>query len=332
MKESVWFSFSCTSTGTVVTSCDLCHSEASCLKSHGRGDTFSSHALSCACKEGFVGDGLMCYDVKLCSDSSCCEDGYQWSPDRGCVDTDECSLKNSPCRPPQVCRNTPGSFECLEPFANTESSPSSQSVQFSCGNTLCPLGMDCIRYNGTSRCADPCLYHTWLNDEWRSTDNPSTANHHCDRDVEWQGWYRLFLGQTNAQIPEKCIPDDRCGTSSPLSLTTPHPTQQDLIVNGSVCGTWLGECCRLKSPPVHVKLCHGGYYVYKLFRPYGCDLAYCAGRLLSYLKHLYSVATISNLHFKSGLWTGLKNEHKIRNFWILYVLGQNQNTEVMGTS
>ncbi|XP_074521444.1 uromodulin-like [Halichoeres trimaculatus] len=122
--------------GTLVTSCDSCHDEAHCLESRERGDTSNSHTLSCACKEGFVGDGLMCYDVQHCSDSSCCEDGYQWSPDRGCVDTDECSLKDSPCKPPQVCRNTPGSFECLEPSPNTRSTAEGE-VRLVSGHSSC---------------------------------------------------------------------------------------------------------------------------------------------------------------------------------------------------
>ncbi|XP_074521549.1 uncharacterized protein LOC141787165 [Halichoeres trimaculatus] len=218
----------------------------------------------------------MCYDVKHCSDSSCCEDGYQWSPDRGCVDTDECSLKDSPCRPSQVCQNTPGSFECLEPSPNTRSSPSSQSVQFSCGNTSCPLGTDCINFNGTVHCADPCLYHTRLNDEWRSTNNTSTDNPRCDQYVSWQGWYQLRLGQISAQIPERCIAENRCGTHAPMWITTPHPTQVDQIVNRTVCNSWSGSCCRFSPHIIHVKLCYGGFYVYKLVQPSNCYLAYCA--------------------------------------------------------
>uniref|UniRef100_A0A674ML82 Deleted in malignant brain tumors 1 protein-like n=1 Tax=Takifugu rubripes TaxID=31033 RepID=A0A674ML82_TAKRU len=110
------------SVGTLVTSCDSCHDEATCLETKDRGDSFLK--LSCACKDGFVGDGLTCYDQKLCSDSDCCAQGYQWSAERGCEDTDECSLPDSPCQPPQVCRNTLGSYECLQPPSRTKSGPS----------------------------------------------------------------------------------------------------------------------------------------------------------------------------------------------------------------
>ncbi len=78
----------------------------------------------------------MCYDTKLCSDSSCCSKGYHWSEDSGCVDTDECSLADSPCAPSQVCRNTPGSFKCLQPSSSR--GLSSQSVQLS-NATVVPI-------------------------------------------------------------------------------------------------------------------------------------------------------------------------------------------------
>nr|XP_020510045.1 uromodulin-like isoform X1 [Labrus bergylta] len=268
--------FTVRTSGTLVSSCDSCHDEAACHESKERGDTFSNQTLSCLCNDGFVGDGLMCYSIKLCSDSSCCKEGYQWSPDRGCVDTDECSLTDSPCKPSQVCTNTPGSFVCLEPSPSSRSGPSSQSVQFSCGSTVCPSGTDCVRMNGTLQCADPCQEYTVLNDDWRSTNNTSTQNLHCDQHVDWQGWYRLFLGQTSAQIPERCVAENSCGTHAPLWITTPHPTQSGQIVSRTVCGSWLGSCCFFSSHTIHVKLCYGNYFVYKLVRPISCSLAYCA--------------------------------------------------------
>uniref|UniRef100_A0A3Q3F322 ZP domain-containing protein n=1 Tax=Labrus bergylta TaxID=56723 RepID=A0A3Q3F322_9LABR len=273
--KSFYFTIVVLCTGTLVSSCDSCHDEAACHESKERGDTFSNQTLSCLCNDGFVGDGLMCYSIKLCSDSSCCKEGYQWSPDRGCVDTDECSLTDSPCKPSQVCTNTPGSFVCLEPSPSSRSGPSSQSVQFSCGSTVCPSGTDCVRMNGTLQCADPCQEYTVLNDDWRSTNNTSTQNLHCDQHVDWQGWYRLFLGQTSAQIPERCVAENSCGTHAPLWITTPHPTQSGQIVSRTVCGSWLGSCCFFSSHTIHVKLCYGNYFVYKLVRPISCSLAYC---------------------------------------------------------
>jgi len=260
--------------GTLVSSCDSCHDEATCQESQERGDTFTGQALSCVCKDGFVGDGLICYNTILCSDSSCCSQGYHWSADSGCVDTDECSLPDSPCAPPQICLNTPGSFECRQPSSSSRSVRSPRSVQFNCGNNVCPLGMDCIS-NG-NRCADPCNHYTVLNDEWRSTNNTSNQILHCDQDVNWQGWYRLFLGQTSAQIPERCIDEGSCGTHASMWIVEPHPTQSNVIVNRTVCSSWDGSCCWVSSHQIHVKRCYGNYYVYKLERPTSCHYAYCA--------------------------------------------------------
>lgn len=269
-----WNAVTNLSAGTPVTSCDSCHGKATCLESQERGDTFTGHALSCICKDGFVGDGLTCYDPKLCSDSSCCDRGYHWSSEKGCAEIDECSLPNSPCTPPQICHNTPGSYECLEPSSKNRAAASSQSVQFYCGNTVCPSGMDCIN----SQCVDPCQNYATLNDDWRSTNNTNTEVLHCDRDINWQGWYRLFLNQTSARIPERCVESYSCGTHAPLWITQPHPTWSGEIVNRTVCNDWSGSCCHFQSHTIHVKLCHANYYVYKLVKPYTCNLAYCAGK------------------------------------------------------
>ncbi|KAM9856942.1 uncharacterized protein ACBR49_000608 [Aulostomus maculatus] len=260
-------------TGTLVSSCDSCHDDATCLESRERGDSFGIQAFSCVCTDGFVGDGLNCYNREHCSGSSCCSQGYQWAPDMGCVDTDECSLPDSPCTASQVCRNTPGSFECLEASPQARSASSSQSVRFSCGGAACPEGMDCISGNS---CADPCDNYTVLNDEWRSVNYVGNSIIACDQDVNWQGWYRLFLGNTSTHIPERCIPDYRCGTHAPLWITEAHPSQSNVIVNRTVCNNWNGNCCYFPSHSIHVKLCYGSYYVYKLVQPSTCHLAYCA--------------------------------------------------------
>ncbi|XP_028258249.1 deleted in malignant brain tumors 1 protein-like isoform X2 [Parambassis ranga] len=270
--------FTASTSDVLVTSCDSCHDEAICLDLRERGDSFANQALSCVCKDGFVGDGITCYDTKLCSDSSCCSQGYNWSPYRGCVDIDECSLPHSPCPSPQICYNTAGSFECMEPPHMTRSAVSSQSFQFGCGGRVCPLGMDCISTNGSARCADPCAHYTVLNDEWRSTNNSISngGTSHCDQHITWKGWYRLFLGQYSAQIPERCVERNRCGTNAPMWITEPHPTQSNEIVNRTVCGAWSNGCCSFRTHNIHVKRCYGNFYVYKLVQPTGCYLAYCA--------------------------------------------------------
>ncbi|KAM3622895.1 uncharacterized protein V6R79_004376 [Siganus canaliculatus] len=267
------------STGTVITSCASCHGDAVCLESGEKGDAFTKPEPYCVCNEGFVGDGVTCYNTKLCSDSSCCGKGYHWSPERGCVDTDECSLPESPCAPHQICHNTQGSFKCLQMhFSHRSSSASLVSVQFSCGSTVCPSGMDCLDDAESRLCVDPCQHYTVLDDVWRLTNNTSFSFIHCDRFNIGQGWYRLYLANTNAHIPEYCVADNRCGTDAPMWLMGTHPTLPGEIVERTVCNSWSGDCCFFPPHTIHIKLCYGNFYVYKLVKPEVCSLAYCAAQ------------------------------------------------------
>ncbi|XP_043953345.1 uncharacterized protein LOC122820194 [Gambusia affinis] len=143
------------------------------------------------------------------------------------------------------------------------------------GCQCCPSGTECITTNGVVQCLDPCVNYTVLNDAWRSTENTDNSILHCDQYIVWSGWYRFYLGQTNAQIPEKCVAENRCGTHAPLWITEPHPVQLNEIVTRTVCNAWSGSCCRFTTHTIQVKLCYG-YYVYKLQPSTECYLAYCA--------------------------------------------------------
>lgn len=262
------------SVGTLVTNCDSCHDQAACLETKDRGDAFLR--TSCVCKDGFVGDGLTCYDQKLCNDSDCCGRGYQWSAQRGCEDIDECSLPDSPCQQPQVCQNTQGSYECLQPSPSTKSGPAAKSVQFDCGHGLCPEGMDCLEgSDGLMSCVDPCENYNTLNDDWRATNNSDTGH---DDNVNFKGWYRFILWQQSAHIPERCVAERRCGAYYPIWAKTPHPTQLGVVKTIVTCQQIYGSCCGT-SMSIYVKLCYQDYYIYKLTRTSGYS-AYCAGNFL----------------------------------------------------
>ncbi|XP_039892338.1 deleted in malignant brain tumors 1 protein-like [Simochromis diagramma] len=146
---------------------------------------------------------------------------------------------------------------------------------------------------GYSQSFDPCYNYTVLNDQWRSTNNTNTQDLHCDQSINWQGWYRLFLGSSNARIPEGCIDSNRCGTHAPLWIIQPHPTQPGETVNRTVCNNWSGSCCQFPSHTIQVKLCYGNYYVYKLERPSACHLAYCAEFLPEMPSVLASTCTVT---------------------------------------
>uniref|UniRef100_A0A8C7WV31 UMOD/GP2/OIT3-like D8C domain-containing protein n=1 Tax=Oryzias sinensis TaxID=183150 RepID=A0A8C7WV31_9TELE len=140
------------------------------------------------------------------------------------------------------------------------------------------MGTDNFTINGNATCLDPCNNYTVLNDDWRSVNNTDNSILHCDRDINWNGWYRMFLGGNSAQIPETCVPEYRCGTRAPLWINGSHPTQSEGIVSRPVCNAWSGSCCYFPTNTIKVKLCSGSYYVYKLGAPSNCHLAYCTGK------------------------------------------------------
>ncbi|MCI4384306.1 hypothetical protein PGIGA_G00037140 [Pangasianodon gigas] len=122
---------------------------------------------------------------------------------------------------------------------------------------------------------NPCYSYKSLNQDWRAT-NYSTRQVSCDRNVRWNGWYRLFYRGKSIQMPELCVKRERCGTHAPLWLVGGHPRKRDGIVTRKICGHWNNNCCAFQSPPIQVKACQGNYYVYKFVQPLACHLAYCA--------------------------------------------------------
>ncbi len=136
---------------------------------------------------------------------------------------------------------------------------------------------------------DPCYNYTVLDDLRRATSNQLQSSYYaqytpkllCDRDVNWVGWYRLFIRGQSVQMPDTCVDQLSCGTHAPLWMNGLHPQIEDGVVTRSVCGHWLNNCCFFQSNPIKVKACPGGYYVYEFVRAVNCYLAYCAGKHIS---------------------------------------------------
>uniref|UniRef100_A0A8C5E7U3 UMOD/GP2/OIT3-like D8C domain-containing protein n=1 Tax=Gouania willdenowi TaxID=441366 RepID=A0A8C5E7U3_GOUWI len=143
------------------------------------------------------------------------------------------------------------------------------------GHVVDVMCMDFVHLNGTNQCVDPCVHYTELNEDWRST-NVSMGPIHCDQNRNWQGWYRFFLHNVSARIPEYCVKSHSCGTHAPLWIQEPHPTQTGIIVTRTVCNTWSNSCCFFNTHNIQVKRCPSNYFVYKLAPPTACSLAYCA--------------------------------------------------------
>ncbi|TSK20061.1 Uromodulin [Bagarius yarrelli] len=265
----------------VVTSCNACHKHASCspvLKESSHQANSFSHTFTCSCTDGFSGNGITCYNISACSTpgASCCPDGYGWA-EHSCVDIDECSSEKNPCTAPLQCKNQPGSFACLTPDAYTKDTMlniKQDSNQPRCGGKVCSSGQDCINVNGALSCVDPCQYYTILDDPWRST-NSNTSTLHCDMGINWQGWYRMYLGSASVQMPERCIRPNTCGTNAPIWLKSPPPSQSEGVVQATVCASWVTGCCGYEFS-IGIKACPGNYYVYKFVSPPLCFLAYSA--------------------------------------------------------
>uniref|UniRef100_A0AAR2JYE2 UMOD/GP2/OIT3-like D8C domain-containing protein n=1 Tax=Pygocentrus nattereri TaxID=42514 RepID=A0AAR2JYE2_PYGNA len=114
---------------------------------------------------------------------------------------------------------------------------------------------------------DPCNNYTALDQPWRGTNETGLSI--CDRDFNWNGWYRLV------RMPESCVDESRCGTYTTLWLNGSHPQTGDGIVTRGVCGRSGSDCCYYRFIPIRVKACPGNYYVYEFVRPTICTAAYC---------------------------------------------------------
>ncbi|XP_072272969.1 uromodulin-like [Pyxicephalus adspersus] len=268
-----------------------CHPNATCGEFGGD--------QQCTCKKGFGGNGSYCEDINECQESfsnnclynsySCvntigsyyctCVTGYQYKEEFGCVDIDECANSTlNDCHPLAVCSNGLGSYTCTCPYGYNGDGKH-------CGVTYCSPGTqcnsieDCINYNGSYSCIDPCSNHIILDDPWRSTSNVHNyydySNFydwvHCDNNLN--GWYRL-KGEYGQHMPEFCVPKYSCGTHAPMWMNGQHPSVNDGIVKRTACANWNEDCC-LWSNTISVKKCSEGYYVYKLQGTPACYLSYC---------------------------------------------------------
>ncbi|XP_073491121.1 uromodulin-like [Aquarana catesbeiana] len=266
-----------------------CHPNATCTEFGGYGE--------CTCKEGFAGDGTSCNDIDECQDyyyNNCyyydgcycvntigsyfcnCYSGFEYTEEIGCLDIDECansSLNN--CDPVAICRNYYGYYTCICPYGYYGDGYHCEINECLQG-TPCGSNEECMKAIGSYSCIDPCSNHTVLNDPWRSTSNTYNYNnwnywYHCDYGLS--GWYR-FKGEYDQQIPEHCIPQDSCGTTIPIWMNGSHPTVSDGIVNRAACSNWYDGCCTYPYN-ISVKMCPGGFYIYKLQSPPSCNFAYC---------------------------------------------------------
>ncbi|XP_020618027.1 uncharacterized protein LOC110055930 isoform X3 [Orbicella faveolata] len=117
-----------------------------------------------------------------------------------------------------------------------------------------------------------CLHYKNLTKFDRAKGYKGVAK--CDRSLS-RGWYR-FQGLAGKQMPDACVPKQRCGTHAPGWLRGGHPTVTEGAVTRKVCFHWSSGCCQL-STNIRVRNC-GAFFVYKLSPPPACSLRYCGDR------------------------------------------------------
>ncbi|XP_068715590.1 uncharacterized protein [Montipora foliosa] len=133
-----------------------------------------------------------------------------------------------------------------------------------------------LRYCGE---ASECSHYTTLDQADRAVGNTDQRNLKCDRwgadQIVSHDWYRM-TGDSGDQIPEQCVPINRCGTHAPGWLNDTHPTVQDGLQSAQVCYHWNNNCCKWKSN-IKIRNC-SSYFVYQLVKPPACHLRYCGNR------------------------------------------------------
>ena len=142
-------------------------------------------ATTCACQEGFTGDGLECVDLDECAvpgahncsaTNSCvntlgsyacvCPEGFLLSSELGCEDVDECAEPGlSRCHALATCINGEGNYSCVCPAGYLGDGRHCECSPGSCGP-----GLDCVQEGDALVCADPCQVHRILDEYWRSAE------------------------------------------------------------------------------------------------------------------------------------------------------------------
>ena len=124
--------------------------------------------------------------------------------------------------------------------------------------------------------ASECKSHQVLDQADRAEGYSDRSSVKCDGrapdNIVSPGWYRM-TGASGNQIPEKCVPKNRCGTHAPGWLNGSHPSVLEGVVARRVCYHWSRSCCKWKNN-IKIRNC-GDYYVYELVKPPACYLRYC---------------------------------------------------------
>uniref|UniRef100_A0A8C1BUT3 ZP domain-containing protein n=1 Tax=Cyprinus carpio carpio TaxID=630221 RepID=A0A8C1BUT3_CYPCA len=178
-----------------------------------------------------------------------------------------CDYKTNPIRV-KACPGNYYVYELVKPQIGCSGYCTDVSTISQVGSTVSP---DIVTGSSITLSYDPCENYNVLNNYWRSTRNYWSMygyiSDHDDTLVEWDGWYRLFINESSAQMPEWCFNYMSCGSISSLWLGGSHPQLEDGVVTREIFGSRDYQCSRYRSEPIQVKACPGDYYVYRFTKP-----------------------------------------------------------------
>lgn len=143
-------------------------------------------------------------------------------------------------------------------------------------------------------CTEPCdaENHQEIDDPSRSTSNvwkPGTKAN-CDSHLA-KGWYRFM----NGEMPTERVDVNHCGTQAPIWMKGALPNTVKITEDRIACINFFNifNGC-YQSLLIKVRNC-GGFFVYYLKPPFGCPIAYCAGRCELDPSSFFNLILISSL-------------------------------------
>ncbi|XP_033114379.1 SCO-spondin-like [Anneissia japonica] len=169
-----------------------------------------------------------------------------------------------------TCAGSPTEIEDCDSLCYNKGTPMN-------GYCLCPFPFSpiscCKSTNG-----DPCIYHSLLNNPWRSVGNLEIFNSSCDTRLNSDTWYR-FKSAGGNQMNEKCTTVNTCGVKFPMWLNGKHPTTPGQNVERYACVSaskdGVTKCCEHKTI-VTIRKC-SDFFVYQLLATRTCEEGYCIG-------------------------------------------------------
>ncbi|XP_062312074.1 pancreatic secretory granule membrane major glycoprotein GP2-like [Osmerus eperlanus] len=181
--------------GAVVGSCSACHTQAICLESDTdqRGDSLSVRSLTCACKEGFVGDGLACQphlrSPPYPDDSS--------GPDLRSV-TFSCG--GTQCPAGQDCLNVNGQH-CLDPCQHYTNMTDDRRSVHNPYNSSDPLNDGGVSWKGE-------WYRLFLGGRDANMPTSCVPARHCGTDIPW------WINGSHPRLSDGVVERSVCGSGN----------------------------------------------------------------------------------------------------------------------